>query len=95
MLGRVVTICVGGAQSKAGGERLGGWGGAFVGCRCGFRGQEEEREERAKIGGYVVEIEERMGELNVLARERDIVLRDLKEKVTTHFLDVENFVSLF
>jgi len=44
-------------------------------------GGDEQREERAKIGGYVAEIEERMGKLNVLARERGVVLKDLKEKV--------------
>ena len=29
-----------------------------------------EQEERVQIGGYVAKIEERLGKLNVLARER-------------------------
>ena len=41
----------------------------------------DDAQERAKIGGYVDEIEERLGRLNKIARERNEVLKDLKEKV--------------
>lgn len=41
----------------------------------------EEAKERAKIGGWVHEIDERLGRLNKLSRERNEILKDLKEKV--------------
>jgi hypothetical protein len=41
----------------------------------------DDAQERSKIGGYVDEIEERLGRLNKISRERNEVLRDLKEKV--------------
>ncbi|KAK0469268.1 BRO1-domain-containing protein [Desarmillaria tabescens] len=40
-----------------------------------------DAQERAKIGNFVTEIEERTGRLNKIARERNEVLKDLKEKV--------------
>lgn len=43
--------------------------------------EEEDREERVKIGNMVNEIEERLGKLNKISRERKEVLKDLKEKV--------------
>ncbi|KAG6887635.1 hypothetical protein C0995_013884 [Termitomyces sp. Mi166 len=43
--------------------------------------EEEEQELRAKIGGFVAEIEERMSRLDKLARERGQVLGELKEKI--------------
>lgn len=41
----------------------------------------DDAHERAKIGGFVTEIEERLGKLNKISRERNEVLKDLKEKV--------------
>ena len=41
---------------------------------------EGDWQEREKIGGYVAEIEERMGRLNKISRERNETLKDLKEK---------------
>lgn len=40
-----------------------------------------DSDERAKIGNYVAEIENRLGRLNKIARERNEVLKDFKEKV--------------
>ncbi len=40
-----------------------------------------DAQERMKISNFVTEIEERMGRLNKIARERNEVLKDLKEKV--------------
>ena len=40
-----------------------------------------EAQERSRIGQFVTEIEERLGRLNKIARERSEVLKDLKEKV--------------
>jgi len=42
---------------------------------------ESDWQEREKIGGYVAEIEERIGRLNKISRERNETLKDLKEKV--------------
>ena len=44
---------------------------------------EGDWQEREKIGGFVAEIEERMGRLNKISRERKETLKDLKEKVCT------------
>ncbi|GLB39730.1 putative BRO1-domain-containing protein [Lyophyllum shimeji] len=41
----------------------------------------DEANERAKIGGFVAEIDERLGRLNKISRERNEVLKDLKEKI--------------
>lgn len=41
----------------------------------------DDAQERSKIGGFVDEIEERLGRLNKISRERNEVLKDLKEKV--------------
>jgi hypothetical protein len=41
----------------------------------------DDAQERAKIGGYVDHIEERLGRLTKIARERSDTLKDLKEKV--------------
>ena len=41
-----------------------------------------DEKERAKIGQYTAEIEERLGRLKKIAHERGEVLKDLKEKVT-------------
>lgn len=41
----------------------------------------DDAKERAKIRGYVDEIDERLGRLNKISRERNEVLKDLKEKV--------------
>jgi hypothetical protein len=38
-------------------------------------------QERAKIGHFVEEIEDRLGRLNKIAHERNEVLKDLKDKV--------------
>ena len=42
---------------------------------------EGDWQEREKIGGFVAEIEERIGRLNKISRERKETLKDLKEKV--------------
>lgn len=47
----------------------------------GSEGQDDD--ERAKIGQFVEEIDERLGRLNKISRERNEVLKDLKEKVQT------------
>jgi hypothetical protein len=49
-----------------------------------------DSQERAKIGQYVAEIEERLGKLNKIARERNEVLKDLKEKVRLRCLICDN-----
>jgi hypothetical protein len=46
----------------------------------------KDAEERTKVGQYVEEIEERLGRLNKIARERNEVLKDLKEKVRNYSL---------
>jgi hypothetical protein len=45
-----------------------------------------EAQERARIGQFVTEIEERLGRLNKISRERTEVLKDLKDKVCTDFV---------
>lgn len=47
-------------------------------------GEANGSQERAKIGQYVDEIEERLGRLNKIGRERGEVLKDLKDKVQAH-----------
>lgn len=48
--------------------------------------EDNDWQEREKIGGYVAEIEERLGRLSKISRERNETLKDLKEKVcnSTH-----------
>ena len=41
----------------------------------------DDSKERARIGSLVGEIEERMGRLNKISRERNEILKDLKERV--------------
>jgi hypothetical protein len=41
----------------------------------------DDASERAKMKGYVIEIEERLNRLQLISRERGEVLRDLKDKV--------------
>ena len=43
---------------------------------------DQERADRVKIGLAVDDIEEKIGKLNKISRERGEVLKDLKEKVT-------------
>ena len=45
----------------------------------------DDAKERAKIGGYVEEIEERLERLNKISRERSEVLKDLKDRVRISF----------
>ncbi|KAF5384243.1 hypothetical protein D9615_003412 [Tricholomella constricta] len=52
----------------------------------------EEEEERAKIAGFVAEIEERLGRLNKIKREREEGLRELKDKIQTD--DVSHLLLL-
>lgn len=42
----------------------------------------DEQQERARIGQYADEIEERLSRLSKIARERGEVLKDLKDKVS-------------
>jgi tyrosine-protein phosphatase non-receptor type 23 len=49
----------------------------------------KETQERAKIGHLVDEIEERLGRLNKIGRERSEVLKDLKDKVCFSFPPTE------
>ncbi|KIK68316.1 hypothetical protein GYMLUDRAFT_80796 [Collybiopsis luxurians FD-317 M1] len=51
-----------------------------------------EREERARIGEMVAEIEERLGRMNKISRERGEILKDLKEKIQTD--DVSHLLLL-
>ncbi|KIJ40029.1 hypothetical protein M422DRAFT_32438 [Sphaerobolus stellatus SS14] len=53
---------------------------------------ETDWQEREKICGYVAEIEERMGRLNKIGRERKETLKDLKEKVQSD--DVSHLLLL-
>ncbi|KAI0064473.1 BRO1-domain-containing protein [Artomyces pyxidatus] len=53
---------------------------------------EKDDGEKAKIAGLVQEIEERLGRLNKIERERDQTLKDLKEKIQTD--DVSNLLLL-
>lgn len=50
-------------------------------------GEADDSQERSKIGAYVSEIDERLGRLNKISRERHEVLKDLKEKVGSSFFD--------
>ncbi|KAF7795702.1 hypothetical protein EIP86_006867 [Pleurotus ostreatoroseus] len=52
----------------------------------------KDEEERSQIAHLVDEIEERLGRLNKIARERNEVLKDLKEKVQTD--DVSHLLLL-
>ncbi|KAH8829239.1 BRO1-like domain-containing protein [Flagelloscypha sp. PMI_526] len=54
--------------------------------------QVDETQERNRIAGFVAEIEEWLGRLNKIARERNEVLKDLKEKVQTD--DVSHLLLL-
>ncbi|KAG7085708.1 hypothetical protein E1B28_003252 [Marasmius oreades] len=52
----------------------------------------DEAHERGKIGHLVSEIDERLGRLNKIARERNEILKDLKEKIQTD--DVSHLLLL-
>ncbi|KAK7036694.1 bck1-like resistance to osmotic shock [Paramarasmius palmivorus] len=52
----------------------------------------DEHNERLKIGGLVAEIDDRLGKLNKITRERNEVLKDLKEKIQTD--DVSHLLLL-
>ncbi|KAF8065043.1 BRO1-domain-containing protein [Lyophyllum atratum] len=52
----------------------------------------DDANERAKIGGFVAEIEERLGRLNKISRERNEVLKDLKDKIQSD--DVSHLLLL-
>lgn len=52
----------------------------------------DDAQERAKIGGFVEEIEEHLGRLNKIAKERNETLKDLKEKIQTD--DVSHLLLL-
>ncbi|KAG6849355.1 hypothetical protein H0H93_009138, partial [Arthromyces matolae] len=62
-------------------ERAGNGGGHLLDLDVGT--EEEDTEERAKIGGFVAEIEERLSRLSKIARERTEILKELKDKVQT------------
>ncbi|TRM67074.1 BRO1-like domain-containing protein [Schizophyllum amplum] len=55
-------------------------------------GEADEAQERAKIGEMVAAIDERLGKLNKISRERNEVLKDLKEKIQTD--DVSHLLLL-
>lgn len=55
-------------------------------------GESVEEQERARIDQYVHDIESRLGQLNKIARERQEVLKELKEKVQTD--DVSHLLLL-
>jgi hypothetical protein len=46
----------------------------------------QDSQEKAAIGQFVSEIDERLGRLNKVSRERNEILKDLKEKVRRHFV---------
>ncbi|TFK75559.1 BRO1-domain-containing protein [Pluteus cervinus] len=52
----------------------------------------EDAKERAKIRGYVDEIEDRLSRISKISRERNEVLKDLKEKIQTD--DVSHLLLL-
>ncbi|KAG6828280.1 hypothetical protein H0H92_008552 [Tricholoma furcatifolium] len=54
--------------------------------------EEDDSEERTKIGGFVAEIEERLSRLSKIARERTEILKELKDKVQTD--DVSHLLLL-
>jgi len=70
------------AVFRASTERGGGSAGQSL-LDLDVGGEGDDAEERKKIGHYVKEIEERLGRLNKIGRERNEVLKDLKEKVCT------------
>ena len=45
-------------------------------------GEADDAKEREKIGGYVEQIEDRLKRLNLISRERNEVIKDLKDKVS-------------
>ncbi|EEB98455.1 hypothetical protein MPER_02030, partial [Moniliophthora perniciosa FA553] len=49
-------------------------------------------DDRSKISGLVAEIDDRLGKLNKIARERNEVLKDLKEKIQSD--DVSHLLLL-
>ncbi|KAF8892886.1 BRO1-like domain-containing protein [Infundibulicybe gibba] len=55
-------------------------------------GADDESKERAKIRGYVEEIEERLGRINKISLERNEVLKDLKDKIQSD--DVSHLLLL-
>ncbi|KAG5638414.1 hypothetical protein H0H81_000191 [Sphagnurus paluster] len=64
--------------------------GSLLDLDVGSEGQEAD--ERTKMAGYVAEIEERFGRLNKIARERNEVLKELKEKIQSD--DVSHLLLL-
>ncbi|KAG6853664.1 hypothetical protein C0991_002462 [Blastosporella zonata] len=70
-------------QARSGGEHL---------LDLDVGTEEQEEHERAKIGEFVAEIEERLSRLNKIARERDEILKELKEKIQTD--DVSHLLLL-
>ena len=54
----------------------------------------DDTKERAKIRGFVDEIEDRLKRLNMISKERNEVLRDLKEKVHTPYLCTNHKIML-
>ncbi|KAF8152985.1 BRO1-like domain-containing protein [Crassisporium funariophilum] len=52
----------------------------------------DDAKERTKIAGYVEEIDERLKRLNMISRERNEVLKDLKDKIQTD--DVSHLLLL-
>jgi tyrosine-protein phosphatase non-receptor type 23 len=70
------------AVFRASTERGGGSAGQSL-LDLDVGGEGDDAEERKKIWHYVKEIEERLGRLNKIGRERNEVLKDLKEKVCT------------
>ncbi|KAF8957529.1 BRO1-like domain-containing protein [Flammula alnicola] len=51
----------------------------------------DDAQERQKIKGYVDEIEERLKRLSMISRERNEVLKDLKDKPTLFAAELEKF----
>ncbi|KAF5325175.1 hypothetical protein D9619_009900 [Psilocybe cf. subviscida] len=55
-------------------------------------GEGDDAAERKKIGGYVEEIEDRLKRLDLISKERNEVLKDLKDKIQTD--DVSHLLLL-
>ena len=53
--------------------------------------EEDDAKEKAKIAGYVDEIEERLKRLTMISKERNEVLKDLKEKVCLLISSLDHF----
>ncbi|KAG6918875.1 hypothetical protein DXG01_010939 [Tephrocybe rancida] len=81
--GQVEALFSSAGQARDGGEHL---------LDLDVGTQEDEEKERAKIGGFVAEIEERLSRLSKIARERNEILKELKEKIQTD--DVSHLLLL-